>query len=77
MNPMMMGGMGGMGGYVSTLAFPSPKSPPQGLRRSSTALRLTDQGMMGGGLGSGAYGVSPALLIPWLAQLMPRTPWYT
>lgn len=35
------------------------------------------QGMMGGGLGTGAYGVSPGMLSPWFAQLMPRTPWYS
>lgn len=36
------------------------------------------QGMMGGGVGGGMYGVSPyTMMSPYYGALMPRSPWYT
>lgn len=50
---------------------------------SKSPAKHGSQGMLGGGLGSGAYGVgidSPytSTWFPsWVQQLMHRTPWYT
>jgi hypothetical protein len=77
---MGMMGMGSMGGYVSDLIT---SSRLLGLSIYSAAALsavtfpsgyITDA--LQGGLGSGAYGVSSALLTPWLRQLIPRSPWY-
>ena len=50
-----------MGGYVSRPHVPVIKAS-------------SPQGMMGGGLGSGAYGVS--WLPPWMQALTTKSPWY-
>jgi hypothetical protein len=69
MNPMMMGGMG-MGGMVSTRHLCRHID----LSMYPITFSRADQQGMGGGLGSGAYGVSH--LSPWLQTLIPRSFWY-